>query len=66
MKPQFELKRDEIGKGGIVRDPNLHQKAVDNIRNFVTKELGYQWLEHTTSPLTGTNGNIEYLALLSP
>ncbi len=66
VKPQFELKRDEIGKGGIVRDPNLHQKAVDNIRNFVTKELGYQWLEHTTSPLTGTNGNIEYLALLSP
>ncbi|WP_018970609.1 TlyA family RNA methyltransferase [Rubritalea marina] len=65
VKPQFELERDEIGKGGIVRDPELHQKAVDKIRNFVTDELGHQWLEHTTSPITGTDGNVEYLAKLS-
>lgn len=65
VKPQFELARDEIGKGGIVRDPELHQKAVDKIRNFVTEELGYRWLDYTTSPITGTDGNVEYLALLS-
>lgn len=65
VKPQFELERDEIGKGGIVRDPELHQKAVDKIRNFVTEELGHQWLDHTTSPITGTDGNVEYLAKLS-
>lgn len=65
VKPQFELERDEIGKGGIVRDPELHQKAVDKIRNFVTEELGNKWLDHTTSPIKGTDGNVEYLALLS-
>ncbi|SHK09692.1 23S rRNA (cytidine1920-2'-O)/16S rRNA (cytidine1409-2'-O)-methyltransferase [Rubritalea squalenifaciens DSM 18772] len=65
VKPQFELERDEIGKGGIVREPELHQKAVDKIHRFVTEELGYQWLDHTDSPITGTDGNKEYLALLS-
>lgn len=65
VKPQFELKREEISKGGIVRDPALHQKAVDKIRDFVTEDLGHQWLDHTTSPITGTDGNVEYLALLS-
>ncbi|MFC4993522.1 TlyA family RNA methyltransferase [Rubritalea tangerina] len=65
VKPQFELERDEISKGGIVRDPALHQKAVDKIHTFVTQELGHQWLDHTTSPITGTDGNVEYLALLS-
>lgn len=65
VKPQFELQRDDVGKGGIVRNPELHQKAVDKIRDFVTEALGYQWLDHTTSPITGTDGNVEYLALLS-
>ena len=65
IKPQFELQRDEVRKGGIVRDPELHQKAVDKIRDFVTEALGYQWLDHTTSPITGTDGNVEYLAILS-
>ena len=65
VKPQFELQRDDVGKGGIVRDPELHQKAVDKIRDFVTEALGHQWLDYTTSPITGTDGNVEYLALLS-
>lgn len=65
IKPQFELERHEISKGGIVRDPELHQKAVDKIQNFVTQTLGYQWHGYTDSPITGTDGNKEYLALLS-
>lgn len=65
VKPQFELQRHEVGKGGIVKEPELHQKAVDKIRDFVTEALGHQWLDHTTSPITGTDGNVEYLALLS-
>ncbi|MEO1855980.1 MAG: TlyA family RNA methyltransferase [Rubritalea sp.] len=65
VKPQFELQRDEVGKGGIVREPELHQKAIDKIRDFVTEALGHKWLDHTTSPITGTDGNVEYLALLS-
>ncbi len=64
VKPQFELQRDDIGKGGIVRDPALHQRAVDKIRDFVTEKLEREWLDVTTSPITGTDGNVEFLALL--
>ena len=64
IKPQFELSRDEISKGGIVRDPALHQKAVDKIHSFVTEELGREWVECIVSPISGTDGNKEYLAWL--
>ncbi|MGJ8696069.1 MAG: TlyA family RNA methyltransferase [Verrucomicrobiaceae bacterium] len=62
IKPQFELSREEVGKGGIVRDPEGHQKAVDKIRTFITEELGREWLGVITSPITGTDGNVEFLA----
>lgn len=62
VKPQFELSREEVGKGGIVRDPELHQKAVEKIRNFVEGELGRTWKGVITSPITGTDGNVEFLA----
>lgn len=62
IKPQFELSRGEVGKGGIVRDPELHQKAVEKIRKFITEELGREWLGQMTSPITGTDGNVEFLA----
>jgi len=62
VKPQFELSREEVGKGGIVREPELHQKAVDKIRTFVTEELGREWAGVMTSPITGTDGNVEFLA----
>lgn len=62
IKPQFELSRDEVGKGGIVRDEALHRKAVEKIRVFITEELGREWCEVTTSPITGTDGNVEFLA----
>jgi 23S rRNA (cytidine1920-2'-O)/16S rRNA (cytidine1409-2'-O)-methyltransferase len=64
IKPQFELQRDDISKGGIVRDPALHQKAIDKIHNFVTLELKREWISLTDSPITGTDGNKEFLALL--
>ncbi len=62
IKPQFELSREEVGKGGIVREPELHQKAVDKIRTFITEELEREWIEVITSPITGTDGNVEFLA----
>ena len=62
VKPQFELSREEVGKGGIVRDPKLHQKSVDKIRKFITNELGREWAGLITSPITGTDGNVEFLA----
>lgn len=64
IKPQFELQPEDIGAGGIVRDPALHQRAVDKIRTFVTEELGRQWMGIETSPITGTDGNKEFLAWL--
>ncbi|MGB0774411.1 MAG: TlyA family RNA methyltransferase [Akkermansiaceae bacterium] len=64
IKPQFELNREDISKGGIVRDPELHQRAVDKIHNFVTEELGKKWIECMDSPIKGTDGNKEFLAWL--
>ena len=62
VKPQFELSREEVGKGGIVREPELHQKSVDKIKDFITGELGREWAGLITSPITGTDGNVEFLA----
>ncbi|MFT5465011.1 MAG: 23S rRNA (cytidine1920-2'-O)/16S rRNA (cytidine1409-2'-O)-methyltransferase [Verrucomicrobiales bacterium] len=62
IKPQFELERGEVGKGGIVREPELHDKAVAKIRKFATEELNKQWRGLTDSPITGTDGNREFLA----
>jgi 23S rRNA (cytidine1920-2'-O)/16S rRNA (cytidine1409-2'-O)-methyltransferase len=63
IKPQFELSRSEIGKGGIVRDPAARQRAVESIRNWVLG-AGHRFEGVMESPLPGTSGNIEYLALL--
>lgn len=64
IKPQFELKREQIGKGGIVRDPGDHAEAVEKIRNFVSGELGKSWHGLIQSPISGTDGNLEFLAWL--
>lgn len=62
IKPQFELRREDIAKGGIVRDPALHERAVEKIRAFVTGEFGCDWRGVIPSPITGTDGNQEFLA----
>ncbi|MGE9270132.1 MAG: TlyA family RNA methyltransferase [Verrucomicrobiales bacterium] len=62
IKPQFELQKDDIGKGGIVRDAALHDRAVEKIRQFVREDLGREWLEVIDSPIKGTDGNREFLA----
>ena len=64
IKPQFELEREDISKGGIVRDPALHARAVEKIRRFVVEVLGHAWLGLIPSPITGTDGNHEFLARL--
>lgn len=64
IKPQFELNRDEIGKGGIVRDDALRQKAVDKIHQFVL-DHEREWKGVIESPITGTDGNQEYLAWIA-
>lgn len=62
IKPQFELRREDIGKGGIVRDPVLHQRAVDSIHAFVDSQSDWSWRGVMPSPITGTDGNHEFIA----
>lgn len=64
IKPQFELQPEDIGPGGIVRDPALHQRAVDKIHDFVVNELHREWMGVADSPIKGMEGNKEFLAWL--
>lgn len=63
IKPQFELSQQEVGRGGIVREPELRQKAVDSIQKWVS-DAGHLMEKVVESPLPGIQGNIEFLALL--
>ena len=62
IKPQFELSRDEVGKGGIVRDSALHEKACAKIEAFIKTQSALEWRSLIDSPITGTDGNREFLA----
>lgn len=62
VKPQFELSQSEVGKGGIVREPELHQKACDKIEGFVRANPDLEWLTIIESCIQGTDGNREFLA----
>ncbi|MFH1175197.1 MAG: TlyA family RNA methyltransferase [bacterium] len=63
IKPQFEVGKGEVGKGGIVRDEEKRKKVVEDISNF-SKELGFGIIGLTESPITGADGNVEYLIYL--
>lgn len=65
IKPQFELQRGEVGPGGIVRDPALHEKAVRRIRDFAATMPGFCWRQCVPSPIQGTDGNTEFLAWIT-
>jgi len=60
IKPQFEAGRGKVGKGGIVRDPEVHKFAVEKVSEAV-RELGWQAVEGIPSPITGAEGNLEFL-----
>jgi 23S rRNA (cytidine1920-2'-O)/16S rRNA (cytidine1409-2'-O)-methyltransferase len=66
IKPQFELQRDDISKGGIVRDPALHEQAIEKIRHFAVVEHHREWRGLIPSPITGMDGNQEFLAWIGP
>lgn len=61
IKPQFESKKEFVGKKGIVRDKNIHESVLHKIISFA-KEQNYTLHGLTYSPITGGDGNIEYLA----
>jgi 23S rRNA (cytidine1920-2'-O)/16S rRNA (cytidine1409-2'-O)-methyltransferase len=65
IKPQFELDRKRVDKGGIVRDPKNRVAAVERIEQYVTGTLGRRWLGAIESPIVGAkSGNQEFLAWL--
>ena len=59
VKPQFEVGRDHVGKGGIVREPELHAECCAKVRDFV-EALGFE-TGMMESPITGAEGNKEFL-----
>jgi 23S rRNA (cytidine1920-2'-O)/16S rRNA (cytidine1409-2'-O)-methyltransferase len=65
VKPQFELSREEIGAGGIVRDPALHAKACARLQAFVEARPELCWHGLVESSIQGTDGNREFLAWFS-
>jgi 23S rRNA (cytidine1920-2'-O)/16S rRNA (cytidine1409-2'-O)-methyltransferase len=61
IKPQFEVGREHVGKGGIVRDERARERAVDDVIATATT-LGWQHRGTIPSPIAGADGNVEYLA----
>jgi 23S rRNA (cytidine1920-2'-O)/16S rRNA (cytidine1409-2'-O)-methyltransferase len=62
IKPQFEVGRGEVGKGGIVKDPAQHQRVVAEV-NCAAERLGLRVVGVIESPIHGADGNVEFLAL---
>lgn len=60
IKPQFEVRRGEVGKGGIVRDPALHQRVCEEVRGWL-EQGGWRIDGIVPSPITGAEGNVEFL-----
>jgi 23S rRNA (cytidine1920-2'-O)/16S rRNA (cytidine1409-2'-O)-methyltransferase len=64
IKPQFELRKEQVGKGGVVRDAALHAEAVEKIRTVVAAWPRLIWEGVIESPILGGEGNKEFLACL--
>ena len=60
VKPQFEAGREEVGKGGVVRDPAVHARVCDAAAEWI-KSQGWRVLGIVPSPITGPEGNVEFL-----
>ena len=65
IKPQFEVGKDRVGKKGVVRDPALHEAVLADIVAF-GPSFGWQVRALDYSPITGPEGNIEFLAKITP
>jgi 23S rRNA (cytidine1920-2'-O)/16S rRNA (cytidine1409-2'-O)-methyltransferase len=62
IKPQFEVGKGEVGKGGIVREAEKHERVVSEVNNFA-ESAGFRTLNVIDSPILGAEGNKEFLAL---
>jgi 23S rRNA (cytidine1920-2'-O)/16S rRNA (cytidine1409-2'-O)-methyltransferase len=61
IKPQFEVGKDQVGTGGVVRDPELHQEVCARIEAWLGARAGWRVLGLTESPILGPEGNKEFL-----
>jgi len=61
IKPQFEAQKGEVGRGGIIKDPVVHQRVIQEVTNGI-KAFGFEYIGVIESPITGADGNIEFLA----
>jgi 23S rRNA (cytidine1920-2'-O)/16S rRNA (cytidine1409-2'-O)-methyltransferase len=61
IKPQFEVGKGRVGKGGIVREPELHQEVCATISEWLAAQPGWRVLGVTDSPIEGAEGNKEFL-----
>ncbi len=61
IKPQFEVRKGRVGKGGVVRDPALHAEVCECIRSWLSGLPGWRVLGLVESPITGPEGNKEFL-----
>jgi 23S rRNA (cytidine1920-2'-O)/16S rRNA (cytidine1409-2'-O)-methyltransferase len=61
IKPQFEVGKGQVGKGGVVRDPDLHQRVCDDIRGWLDDLPEWRVVGVEQSPIKGPEGNIEFL-----
>jgi 23S rRNA (cytidine1920-2'-O)/16S rRNA (cytidine1409-2'-O)-methyltransferase len=65
IKPQFEAGKAEADRGaGVIRDPAIHERVLDEIQAFVAAQPGLVWRGVTESPLLGPAGNKEFLVLI--
>ena len=60
IKPQFEAGREEVGRGGVVRDPAIHTRVCRDVATWVEAQ-GWHVAALTPSPITGPEGNVEFL-----
>lgn len=60
VKPQFEAGREHVRRGGVVKDPRVHERVLADVAEFAAKELGLSVQGATHSPLKGPAGNIEF------
>jgi len=61
IKPQFEVGKGRVGKGGVVRDPDLHHEVCKDIENWLNFKMGWSSIGITESPVKGPKGNKEFL-----
>lgn len=66
VKPQFEAGKDYVARGGVIRDPSVHRKVLQELRTFIARKLRWSLAGAMTSPLRGPAGNVEFFFHLLP